>query len=152
MMTSRCCDLTLMRKRSRDAFYSTLRVGPENLSDVRHQASVMMIRLGLSQSMMDYVLLAVEEAVQNVIRYGYRPEDLPGRIALSAWRENDDLLFEIRDYALPVDFSEIRPRSWNPSHPGGLGLKLIYAAMDEVIYLHAPNGEGNLLRMRKHLE
>jgi len=130
----------------------TLRVGPENLSEVRQQASVMMAKLGLNQSISDHVLLAVDEAVQNVVRYGYRPEELPGRIALSAWRENGDLLVEMRDYALPFNAGDIRPRPWNPVRPGGLGLKLIYAAMDEVIYSHAPNGEGNLLRMRKHLE
>lgn len=141
-----------MRERSLDGGCQTLRVGPGNLSEVRHQASVMMLRLGLNQSVMDHVLLAVEEAVQNIIRYGYRPDELPGRIALSVWREKSDLLLEIRDYALPVDITTIRPRSWNPTRPGGLGLKLIYAAMDEVNYFHAPDGEGNLLRMRKHLD
>lgn len=141
-----------MREGSLDVDSETLRVGPENIADVRYQASVMMMQLGLNQSVMDHVLLAVEEAVQNIIRYGYRPDELPGRIALSAWREKSDLLLEIRDYALPVNITEIRPRSWNPTRPGGLGLKLIYAAMDEVSYLHAPDGKGNLLRMRKHLE
>lgn len=130
----------------------TLRVGPENLSEVRRHASVMMAELGLEQSIRDHVLLAVDEAVQNVVRYGYRPEELPGRIALSAWRENGDLLVEMRDYALPFDLGDIKPRPWDPARPGGLGLKLIHAAMDEVIYSHAPNGEGNLLRMRKRLE
>lgn len=141
-----------MCERSFNGDCQTLRVGPGNLSEVRHQASVMMMRLGLNQSVMDHVLLAVEEAVQNIIRYGYRPDELPGRIALSVWREKSDLLLEIRDYALPVDITEIRPRSWNPTRPGGLGLKLIYAAMDEVNYFHVPDGEGNVLRMRKHLE
>jgi anti-sigma regulatory factor (Ser/Thr protein kinase) len=97
------------------------------------------------------VLIAIEEAVQNVIRHGYQPEELPGRLEVTAWCEGGDLVLKVRDYAQPADLAHIRPRAWDPARPGGLGLHLIQAAMDEVHYTHAPDGEGNILLMRKHL-
>lgn len=110
----------------------------------------MMGTLATDQTLRNHVLLAVEEAVQNIVRYGYQPEELPGRIEVSAWREGGDLVVELRDYAAPFNPGQIRPRAWDPARPGGLGLRLIHAAMDEVTYTHAPEG-GNLLRLRKHL-
>lgn len=129
-----------------------LSVGPENLSEVRSRVAALTGGLTADQTVRNHVLLAVEEAVQNIIRYGYRPEDLPGRLEVTAWREDGDLVVELRDYAKPADLAHIRPRGWDPARPGGLGLRLIHAAMDAVDYSHAPGGDGNLLRLRKHLE
>lgn len=129
----------------------SLRVGPENLSEVRARLTALTEDLTSDPTVRNHVLLAIEEAVQNIVRYAYRPEELPGRLEVTAWHEGGDLVFELRDYARPADLARIRPRGWDPARPGGLGLRLISAAMDEASYSHAPGGDGNLLRLRKHL-
>lgn len=130
----------------------SLRVGLDNLSEARGRVAALIGVLIADESLRYHFLLAIEEAVQNVVRHGYPPEQLPGRLDLSAWREGGDLIVELRDYAPPADPATIRPRGWDPARPGGLGLRLIQAAMDEVCYSHAPAGDGNLLRLRKRLE
>ena len=128
-----------------------LQVAPETLTETRARCAALTARLTPEGEARHQVLIAIEEAVQNVIRHGYRPEELPGRLELTAWREGGDLILELRDYAKPADLARIRPRSWDPARPGGLGLQLIRAAMDDVEYAHAPDGDGNILLMRKHL-
>lgn len=128
-----------------------LEVDADNLSEVRARIAAVAERMIPDRRERLEVLLAVEEAVQNVIRYAYAPEELPGRLEATAWLEGDDFIIELRDHAAPVDLGDIRPRSWDPEHPGGLGLRLIRASMDDVRYDHAPGGTGNILRMRKHL-
>jgi serine/threonine-protein kinase RsbW len=140
-----------MLDRGQGRHHLTFRVGPENLSEVRNQVAAMTAMLTSDASIQNHVLVAIEEAVQNIIRYGYRPEELPGRLEVTAWREERDLVFELRDYAQPADLAQIRLRGWDPARPGGLGLRLIRAAVDDVKYSHAPGGDGNLLRLRKHL-
>lgn len=130
----------------------TLWVGLENLSEIRSQVADLTAVFTPDQTIRNHVLLAIEEAVQNIVRYGYQPEELPGRLDVAARREGRDLVVELRDYANPADLTHIRPRRWDPARPGGLGLRLIHAAMDEVEYFHVPSGDGNLLRLRKHLE
>jgi len=128
-----------------------LRVAPETLTEARARCAALTAGLTPEGEIRHQVLIAIEEAVQNIIRHGYRPEELPGRLELTAWREGGDLVLELRDYAKPADLARIRPRAWDPAQPGGLGLQLIRAAMDDVQYAHAPDGDGNILLMRKHL-
>ena len=129
----------------------TLDVSPENLSEARASLNRLVEELIDDRDAGNHVLLAIDEAIQNILRYGYRSEELPGKLEVTAWREGGDLIFELRDYAEPADLERIRPRAWDPARPGGLGLRLIHAAMDEVTYSHAPGGDGNILRLRKHL-
>lgn len=132
-------------------YHLVLQVAPETLTEARACCAALTAGLTPEGEVRHQVLIAIEEAVQNVIRHGYRPEELPGRLELTAWREGDDLILKLRDYAKPVDLARIRPRAWDPAQPGGLGLQLIRAAMDDVQYAHAPDGDGNILLMRKHL-
>jgi phosphoserine phosphatase RsbU/P len=128
-----------------------MRVSPENLSEMRIRLADVVGHFTADGETTNCILLALEEAVQNVIRYGYRPEELPGRLDLNAWRDGGDLVIELRDFARPADLTRIRPRAWDPSRPGGLGLRLIFASMDDVRYTHAAHGYGNVLLMRKRL-
>lgn len=129
----------------------TLRIAPDNLAEVRTTLAEVVRKFTSDTLATHHVLLALDEAVQNILRYGYRAEELPGRLDVKAWRQGDDLVVELRDYAKPADLSRIRPRIWDPERPGGLGLPLMLASMDEVRYTHAPEGSGNILVMRKRL-
>ncbi len=129
----------------------TLDVTPETLSNVRALFTALAERLALGSDITHKVLIAIDEAVQNVVRHGYRPAELPGRLDVTITREDDELVFELRDYAAPADLAAIRPYPPDLDRPGHFGMHLIRAAMDDVRYSHAPDGNGNVLLMRKRL-
>lgn len=134
-----------------NAYHLSLSVAPQTLSEVRARFAALMEQLRLGKEFTQHVLIAVEEAVQNIVRHGYRPDEWPGRLDVAVWCEEGSLVVELRDYARPAALADIHPRSWNPDRPGGLGLRLINAAMDEAHFSHAPDGRGNILLMRKQL-
>jgi sigma-B regulation protein RsbU (phosphoserine phosphatase) len=132
-------------------FFMETQVSATNLSEIRSRLSAAIENLTTNQEVRHCVLMAMEEAIQNIIRHCYQPDELPGRVDIDARIDTNDLAIEIRDYGRPVALSSIRPRAWDPARPGGLGLKLIYATMDKVTFAHAPDGKGNVMRMRKHV-
>ena len=96
------------------------------------------------------VVMAVDEACQNVIRHAYRG-DPDGVIELEVRRAEGELQIEVRDFAPPVDPARIQPRRLEELRPGGLGTHLIRSAMDHTELRRPPSGPGNLLRMVKKL-
>ena len=94
------------------------------------------------------IVLAVNEACQNVIRHGYRG-DARGELRLGIYRRADGIAVRLADFAPPVDPSMIRPRDLECLRPGGLGSFFIREIMDSADYLPAPRGLGNLLQMTK---
>lgn len=97
------------------------------------------------------VVLAIDEACQNVIRHAYQGEcDSP--IELTVEREGPNLVFRLFDEAPIVDPDKIRSRSLDTVRPGGLGVHFIRNVMDETDYLRSPRGQGNLLRMIRRLD
>jgi sigma-B regulation protein RsbU (phosphoserine phosphatase) len=103
---------------------------------------------GFSKEQTQDIVLAVDEACQNVVRHAYAG-DLDGDMVVEMRRENGDYLILIRDFALPVDESKVKPRDLNDVRPGGLGVHFIREVMDGMDYLSPPDGQGNLLRLKK---
>ncbi len=93
------------------------------------------------------IVLAVDEACQNVIRhaYGHDPE---GEIEMEIRRNGGELIILLRDFAETVDPETIKPRDLDDVRPGGLGTHFINEIMDSVEWL-APDGGGNLLKLVK---
>ncbi len=93
--------------------------------------------------------LALEEAASNVIEHGYKGRG--GNLTIRIVVANGDVTFELRDHAKPFKPGKVgRPDETVPLEerpPGGLGLHLIHALMDEVRYESLP--DGNLLTMIK---
>ncbi len=99
------------------------------------------------------LLLAIDEALANVIKHGYegRP-DQPIRIVLAHTEGPDGrkgLAVEVRDQGRQVDPATIRGRDLDDVRPGGLGVHIMQSVMDEVCYSCPPDG-GMLLRMVKY--
>ena len=93
------------------------------------------------------VVLAVDEACQNIIVHGYQGRD-GGEIELTLIQYGKGIVVELRDRAPIVDPSKIRHRDLQDIRPGKLGSYFMHAIMDRVEYFPAPGG-GNLLRMYK---
>jgi serine/threonine-protein kinase RsbW len=80
------------------------------------------------------MVLGVDEACTNIIRYAYRLRD-DQLIALSMEGLRKCVRMRLRDYGEQVAPQEMKGRSHDMIKPGGLGLCLIRHAFDEVDYL-----------------
>ena len=119
-----------------------------------------MIRMGTEQAA-DYcgkddtwtmdLVMAVDEACQNVIRHAYSGWDEPGDIVVDFIKEPDRLVVHLMDFAEPVDQDKIKSRDLDDIRPGGLGVHLIKSVTDEAIFVEPPAGVGNLFKLTKRL-
>ena len=123
---------------------------PDELSQVRKQVRACAEACGGSGECVADIVMAVDEACQNVIRHAY-VGDSEGDIVLEVARTGDDLVFSIFDFAPKIDPEAVKPRDLDDVRPGGLGTHFIAEAMDDVRFLDLPEGGGNLLRMVKRI-
>ena len=80
------------------------------------------------------MVLGVDEACTNIIRYAYRLRD-DQLIALSMEGLRKCVRMRLRDYGEQVRPHEMKGRSHELIKPGGLGLYLIRNAFDEIDYV-----------------
>jgi len=97
------------------------------------------------------LVMAVDEACQNIIRHAYADWDEPGDIVIDFIRDGDKLVVHLMDFAEPVDQSKIKSRDLDEIRPGGLGVHLIKSVTDEAIFVEPPEGVGNLFKLTKRL-
>lgn len=99
------------------------------------------------------VVLAVAEAVANVIEHGYRrsPDGVID-IGVEMRRESGDstLVVEIRHYGEQVDPAVICGRDLTDVRPGGLGVHIMARVMDRIEHAIIPEG-GMRTRLTKRL-
>ena len=120
----------------------------QSLGLVRRAVEAAATSCGFAKEQTQDIVLAVDEACQNVVRhaYGGRGE---GDIVVDLRREQGEFQVLIRDFAAPVDVDQIKSRALDDVRPGGLGVHFIREVMDEMDYLPPPDGQGNLLRLKK---
>lgn len=122
---------------------------PDRLCDIRRAVSDTARALGCPDDVAADVVLAVDEACQNIIRHAYSGRD--GDIVVQMGRDDHALMVRLIDFAPPVDIARIAPRPLDEVRPGGLGTHFIRSVMDEVEFLPPPQGAGNLLQMIKRI-
>lgn len=132
------------------------------VSDVRYLAGARELiagvakRMGFSHDSSSHLALAVDEALCNVIRHGYK--QAPGKpIWIKVWPLEDDgaqgpgLCIVIEDEAQQVDVSKIQGRDLDDIRPGGLGVHIIRQVVDQAEY--APRqGAGMCLTLVKRVD
>ena len=123
----------------------------DRLCDMRAAVRECVESNGCSEAAAADVVLAIDEACQNVIRHAYKG-DPNGVIELEIRREGDHLIFLLRDHAPEIDPAQVKPRDLDDIRPGGLGTHFIRKLMDEVDFIPPPRGDGNLLKMIKRIE
>jgi anti-sigma regulatory factor (Ser/Thr protein kinase) len=79
------------------------------------------------------IVLAVDEACSNIIKYAYEG-DTTNLIHLRVSFDQQRLLIELTDTGRKPDVSKIVPRKLDEIRPGGLGTHLIGAVFDTVSY------------------
>jgi len=109
-------------------------------------------QLGLSEDLLFNFDLCANEAVANIISYGY-PENGLHKISLQLSSVDGSVSLEIRDDGIPYNPLErpphVQPASLEEAKIGGLGVDLIQIFMDECSYVRR-NGR-NVLKMTAHI-
>jgi len=119
------------------------------LKVIRHLVGEVAAKAGMAAEAAQDLVLAVDEACQNIIRHGYR--GCEGRIELSMRRGAGRVTVELVDFAPPVQQDECRGRPLDEVRPGGLGTYFMSALTDGLRYLRPPRGAGNRLALSKKL-
>lgn len=123
---------------------------PDRLKLVRSLVTEAGRMCGMASDATHDLVIAVDEACQNVIRHAYGG-DAGGKIVLECLRTKDSIVLKLRDFASPVDAGKIRPRDVGDVRPGGLGTRFIRELTDEALFLPPPEGGGNLLKLVKKI-
>lgn len=111
------------------------------LSFPSHPKFLSVIRMAISQvarEMFDKkevknIVLAIDEACTNVIKYAYQGK-YNKRIIVTANVKDSRLEVTIRDFGKKANPKTFKPRSLKNVRPGGLGLFFIRKIMDQVEY------------------
>lgn len=137
-----------VRENGEPLFAFHLPASADRLKFVRgaiHQAA---ISSGCDDGAAQDMVIAVDEACQNIIRHAYGGQG--GDMEIDVWRTADQLVVRLRDFAAPVDPARVRPRDLGDVRPGGLGTHFIRSTMDDVEFQTPPGGgRGNILRLAK---
>ena len=131
-------------------FDLSVKASLENLQVIRQYIDRVGARLGVNEKALGDLRLVVDEAVTNVILYGYG--DLDGTVELHAEGDGDSVIIRIRDQAKTFDSSHVSEPQLDTAlkdRPfGGMGIFLIKKMTDEAEFLPLPGG-GNEIRLVK---
>ena len=120
-----------------------------NLALMRSFVRRFLARHPFSEKQRTLMVLGIDEACTNVIRYAYDlRDDQP--IALSVEALSTCVRMRLRDYGEQTPAHQMRGRNHAEVKPGGLGLHLIRNAFDKVDYILKPRGTE--LVLTKNLE
>jgi sigma-B regulation protein RsbU (phosphoserine phosphatase) len=120
----------------------------KNLKTIRTVVGEALSEEKIDEKIAAEVVLAIDEACQNIIRHAYGKE-CDKDISLEVHLRDDRLEVNLTDEAPPIDLEAVKPRNLDEIRPGGLGTHFISEIMDEVTYSHLESGTGNRLHMVK---
>lgn len=111
---------------------------------------------GFSAANVDEIVLAMDEAVANIIEHAYEDSLLPEDkqiLIINIQNEPQELRFTLSDFGQPYD-PTVAPDVDLESHyaqakQDGLGIYMIRQLMDEISYVY-DNQKGNMLTLIKH--
>lgn len=106
---------------------------PANLSLVREFVRQFLKNLSFSELDKDLIVLGLDEACTNVIRYAYNQE--PDQLICLVCESIDGgVRFRLRDFGSQTEPDQLQGRPLDLVQPGGLGIHLIRKAFCEVDY------------------
>ena len=126
---------------------------PGVLPDAREAMGQWCRRHAWTDDLISEIVLALDEALTNVIRHGYGGSAGQRIIVKAATicdlQAGEGVEISIRDFGKQVALESICGRDLDRPRPGGLGVHIIRAMMDVAEYSHAEGG-GIRLIMRKY--
>jgi anti-sigma regulatory factor (Ser/Thr protein kinase) len=124
---------------------------PRYLCVARAAIGAAVEKLGFDDGSCGQVMLALDEALANVMRHGYKGRtDGPIWVTFEPIDANGKLGFRIviEDEAQQVDPEVIRGRDLEEVRPGGLGVHIIKKIMDKVEYTRRDAGGMRLVMIK----
>ncbi len=120
---------------------------PANLALVRDFVRQFLKPLSFSETEKDLIVLGLDEACTNVIRYAYHHE--PNELIVLVCELLDaGVRFSLRDFGTQCAADQLHGRPLELIQPGGLGIHLIRRAFSQVDY--NLKKEGTELVLEKH--
>lgn len=116
------------------------------LVQFRHELQVLLKDSGLDEKSAGEVLLAVQEALTNILRHAYK--GAKGIIEVFYKDSGSEICLSIKDRGTKFDLTQIADPKLPREQPGGLGIYFIKQVMDRVEY-DASFQEGNLIHLTK---
>ena len=124
-----------------------LNASSEVLSPFRKELRHILTQAGWEKKTTEEILLAVDEALTNIIRHAYQGK--PGKMTISVVATDDKIEIVLEDQGQKFDPTQVPPPELPRHKPGGLGVHFIRTIMDQMIY--DDHGlAGNRLRLIKH--
>jgi anti-sigma regulatory factor (Ser/Thr protein kinase) len=120
---------------------------PKYLYVIRSTLYPLVLDAGFSKKEASKIILAVDEACSNIIKYAYEG-DHTKTITLSVIVDGGRLAIQLKDSGKQVDVSTIAPRKLDDVRPGGLGTHFMGAVFDTVAY-DTTQGRGTVLTLVK---
>ena len=127
-----------------------------NLGRVRDFIETSLLAAGLSTDKAGELLLAIDEAVSNIIMHGFKSA-ADGQIELEVQQQPEALLVHIRDNAPLFDPTqnlnphlEISPLERDA--PGGFGVYLLNHLVDRIAYRVTDDGRNELTMLKKTIQ
>jgi len=133
----------------------------ESLHDLRRCLRDTLFKIELSSKQVDPLILAVSEACANIIEHGYDPNPDPNpdpdpdnteKIILEVFFNDNEITFQLTDFAKPIDPTTVGQRDLDDIRPKGLGIHFMREIMDEVTFSSNLEFCGNILTMKKQFE
>jgi anti-sigma regulatory factor (Ser/Thr protein kinase) len=120
---------------------------PKYLYVIRSAVYPLVLEAGFSKKDARMVVLAVDEACSNIIKYAYEG-DHAMTIALNVRVGHGKLTMELKDSGKKPDVSKIAPRKLEEVRPGGLGTHFMATVFDTIEY-DTSQGAGTVLTLVK---
>ena len=124
-----------------------LNASSEVLSPFRKELRHILTQAGWEKKTTEEILLAVDEALTNIIRHAYQGK--PGKMTVSVAATEDKVEIVLEDFGQKFDPTQVPPPELPRHKPGGLGVHFIRTIMDQMIY-DDQGLAGNRLRLIKH--
>ncbi len=131
---------------------------PDRLVVIRDLLTAALSESGIDEDTRASIVLAVDEACQNIIRHAYKDVtegEIEGHISLNSDSEGTLLHIALTDHAPEVPESACEPGERDELTPGGLGTHFMNDLMDEVYFdkesSDMQNHRGNRLIMVKRI-
>jgi anti-sigma regulatory factor (Ser/Thr protein kinase) len=112
---------------------------PGQLGDMRQAVREFLLAAGVPEMDVEIMVLALDEACTNIIRYAYGGSTRR-MIRLQVERLQRSVRCTLRDYGASCDPTKIRSRDLSDFRPGGLGVRIMKTAFDQVLYEPQPRG------------
>jgi serine/threonine-protein kinase RsbW len=134
-------------RRTKESVTLTVPSDPKYLYVVRSALYPIVIDAGFSKKKTRELILAVDEACSNIIKYAYEG-DRTRPIGLTVTISDEELRIVLKDSGKQTDSSTIAPRRLDDIRPGGLGTHFMHAVFDTVHY-DTSGEQGTLLTLVK---